>query len=128
MPQRPVERVLAHLADKPVIHDARDRYMRRQLVVAGGSHHDVEFLQVYRLQHAHLTGVAEAPVRGRDGVDLDVLGVSVDQRHVVPVFHKFAGNRATDRARSGDSYFHGRRSSSSLRSASSPARFMCAAP
>ena len=47
--------------------------------------------QVHRLQQAQFAGIAQTPVRGRDGVDVDVLGVALDQRHVVAVADELAG-------------------------------------
>ena len=61
------------------------------LVVAGSGDHHVEILEVYRLQQAQLAGIAQPPVRGRDGVDVDVVGVALDQGHVVAVLRRVRG-------------------------------------
>jgi hypothetical protein len=45
-------------------------------------------------------------MRGRDGVDVHVVGVALEQRDIVTVADEFAGDRAADRAGSGDSYLH----------------------
>ena len=77
------------------------------LVVTGRGDHHVELLEVHRLQHAQLAGVAEAPVRGRDGIDIDVVGIAFEQRHLVFVLEQFAGNGTADGAGSGNGDFHG---------------------
>ena len=43
---------------------------------------------------------------GGDRVGVEVVGVALDQRHVVPVRDEFPGDRAADGAGPGDSYLH----------------------
>ena len=84
------------------------------LVVARRGDHDVELLQMDRLEQGQLTRVAEAPVRGGDGVDVDVVGIAFEQRDVVPVLDELPGDGAADGTRTGDRDLHYAPSLSSL--------------
>ena len=95
-------------------HHSRDRELRLGqqgqhhvgLIVAGCGDHHVELLQVHLFEEAQLAGIAEAPVHGRNRVDVDVVGVALDQRHIVGVLHQFPGDRTSDGTRPGDGDFH----------------------
>ena len=76
------------------------------LVVAGRGDHHVEVLEVDRLEQGQLAGVAEAPVRGGDGVDVDVVGVAFEQRDLVAVLDELPRDGSADGAGSGDRDFH----------------------
>ena len=63
----------------------------------GSGDHHVEILEVHGFEHDQLAGVAEAPVRGRDGVDIDVVGIHGRWRLSSLGLDVFAGRQSGDR-------------------------------
>jgi hypothetical protein len=59
---------------------------------------------------AQLAGVPEPPVRRGNGVDIDVVGVTFQQRDLVSI-DELTGDGPPDRAGPGDGDLHPRRSS-----------------
>ena len=102
--------------------DARHRELRLgeqadhdvDLVVARRGDHDVEVLQMDGFEKGELAGVAEAPMRGGDGVDVDVVGVTFEQRDLVPVLDELPCDGSADGARACDRDLHYAPSLSSL--------------
>src|SRR5208283_3548852 len=76
------------------------------LVIPGGRDHDLAPLKRGVVEGADLARVGEQPLRPRHAVDLDGLGVLVDQEHFVPVLEQFLRDRPADRARTSDSDSH----------------------